>query len=156
MFLGCNHEASGSHQSTALAWSAQNWAECAKNKSADTRRELPEPEQVVVISNVRVSTTSVQNFREIDPSGPIVGWAFSAVATTSKTGGPVSVFPRLAALLCSRVFEVRALTHKEPNLLTTMTMREGRPQAFGYFHRHFHQRWLGIEWIPLAATLHET
>ena len=105
------------------------------------------------MSNVNVSTAPVPSVREGEATGPIDGWVCAAAATSSKTGGPVSVFAKLPSLLCHRIFQDRALTAEEQDLQETMTMRHSAAGEVRSINRLFHHRWLGIEGTPLAGAL---
>ena len=121
--------------------------------SVDARRTLPDAEQALVMSNVKVSNPGVQNVRDSDLAGPIDGWWCEAATTPTKSSGPVSVFAKLPSLLCQRIFEDRVLTAEEEELVASMTMKHQSAGEVRSVNRHFHHRWLGLEGMPLAGSL---
>lgn len=116
-------------------------------------QELSAAEKVWVFSNVKVSTTPVDNVRRNNHSGPIDGWVCAAGVTPTRSCGPVAAFAKLPALLCVRLFEERPLTEEESGLLDSMTMAHASAGEVRYPSRLFHHRWLGIEGTPLPGAI---
>ena len=116
---------------------------------------LPDTERCVMFSNVKVTAAPVQQFRESNAAGPIDDWVCEALMKSEKPGGPVSVFAKLPALMCTRVFEDRALTSDEQDFLDKMTLKHRSTGEVRAVNRHFHHRWLGLEGTPLAAALQQ-
>ena len=116
---------------------------------------LPATERCFVMSNIKVSAAPVQQFRESNAAGPIDEWVCDAVSDVNKPGGPISVFAKLPALLCVRLFEERALGPEEQDLLADMTMKHRSAGEIRSVGRQFHHRWLGLEGTPLAGALQQ-
>ena len=116
---------------------------------------LPDTERCVMFSNVKVTSPPVLQFRETPAAGPIDEWVCEAVMKSESKSGPISVFSKLPALMCSRVFEDRPLTADEEVLLDTMTMKHHSTGEVRAVSRHFHHRWLGIDNTPLSGALQE-
>ena len=113
-------------------------------------------QQVLVFSNVNVAQLGLANMRVADARGPIDGWRWSAGDTAELSKAPMHIFRTLPMLLCTRMFNERALTPQEEDAVLIASMEHEPTKERRFASRAFLERWLGIEGTYFSTALQST
>ena len=118
--------------------------------------QTPTPQSgrdVVVCSNVKISTNNSETIRAVNLAGPIDEWQWKAGMASVPSAAPGTMFRTLPSLLVTEMFGERPLSMEERHVIATGTMVHTVTQEKRFVSRAFHDRWLGIEGTPLAKAL---
>ena len=113
-------------------------------------------QQVLVLCNVTVAHMSTPNMRVADARGPIDGWRSCGAQHPDVSKAPSHIFRTLPTLLSTRMFNERALTNEEEDVVTMGVIEHEPTKQRRYASRAFLERWLGIEGTPLSNALQQT
>ena len=113
-------------------------------------------QQVLVFSNVTVAQLGLANMRVPDARGPIDGWRWSAGESAEVSKAPMYIFRTLPMLLCTRMFNERALTSEEEDIVLMASIEHEPTKERRFASRAFMERWLGIEGTHFSTALQST
>ena len=103
-----------------------------------------------------VAQLGLANMRVPDARGPIDGWRWSAGESAEVSKAPMYIFRTLPMLLCTRMFNERALTSEEEDIVLMASIEHEPTKERRFASRAFMERWLGIEGTHFSTALQST